>query len=429
MGTALAPRHAGRHPARHPLGRPPVQPARLPDDRRRLPDHLDAQLLPRSQPGLPLRRPLAHPAQLRDAHPRRRRDSTADLRPPHDPAGDRPGAGPHPADDALRPLDDAGGAAPGLRHDRPGEGAARAGRAPRPRLPQRPDPADHRRRAEPAGAAQRRGHHRDDLPLAGHGDAGRPRRQRPRLPADPRHDPGHRRRWSCSATCWPTSSTPWPTRASASAAGGAEMAVARRRRRTRRRAAASPAGEPPAAAAPRPRLRPAPAGPGRPGRDRRCSGWRRSSRRWSRPTTRTGSICWRRRQAPSGDHWLGTDEVGRDVFSRLVYGARVSLSVGLVAVTIYTAIGIVLGAISGYFGGLVDGADPAPDRHRDVLPAADHHHRRRRDPGPEHLERDAGHRPADLDRHLPAGARPVPLPAGAGVRRGGAGDRGRATAG
>ena len=54
---------------------------------------------------------------------------------------------------------------------------------------------------------------------------------------------------------------------------------------------------------------------------------------------------------PSAAHWLGTDEVGRDVFSRLVYGARVSLSVGLVAVTIYTVIGMVLGAISGYFGG------------------------------------------------------------------------------
>jgi peptide/nickel transport system permease protein len=60
-------------------------------------------------------------------------------------------------------------------------------------------------------------------------------------------------------------------------------------------------------------------------------------------------------QPPSREHWLGTDEVGRDVFSRLVYGARVSLSVGLVAVTIYTLLGTVLGAISGYFGGLADG--------------------------------------------------------------------------
>ncbi len=60
-------------------------------------------------------------------------------------------------------------------------------------------------------------------------------------------------------------------------------------------------------------------------------------------------------QPPSREHWLGTDEVGRDVFSRLVYGARVSLSVGLVAVTIYTTIGVVLGSVSGFFGGLVDG--------------------------------------------------------------------------
>jgi peptide/nickel transport system permease protein len=60
-------------------------------------------------------------------------------------------------------------------------------------------------------------------------------------------------------------------------------------------------------------------------------------------------------EGPSVDHWLGTDEVGRDVFSRLVYGARISLSVGLVAVTIYTAIGVVLGSLSGYFGGIVDG--------------------------------------------------------------------------
>ena len=42
-------------------------------------------------------------------------------------------------------------------------------------------------------------------------------------------------------------------------------------------------------------------------------------------------------QGPSRDHWLGTDDIGRDVFSRLVYGARVSLSVGIVAVAIYVA--------------------------------------------------------------------------------------------
>lgn len=51
---------------------------------------------------------------------------------------------------------------------------------------------------------------------------------------------------------------------------------------------------------------------------------------------------------------LGTDSLGRDEFSRLVYAARVSMSVGLVAVGISTVVGVVLGAISGYFGGLAD---------------------------------------------------------------------------
>lgn len=59
-------------------------------------------------------------------------------------------------------------------------------------------------------------------------------------------------------------------------------------------------------------------------------------------------------QSPSRDHLLGTDEIGRDVFSRVVYGARVSLSVGLVAVAIYVFIGTILGSVSGYFGGIVD---------------------------------------------------------------------------
>jgi len=60
------------------------------------------------------------------------------------------------------------------------------------------------------------------------------------------------------------------------------------------------------------------------------------------------------RLGPSADHPLGTDIAGRDIFSRLLYAGRVSLSVGLVAVSIYTAIGVVLGALAGYFGGWVD---------------------------------------------------------------------------
>lgn len=60
------------------------------------------------------------------------------------------------------------------------------------------------------------------------------------------------------------------------------------------------------------------------------------------------------RQAPTTAHILGTDPLGRDVWTRLVYGTRVSLSVGLVAVSIYTSIGVILGGVAGYFGGRVD---------------------------------------------------------------------------
>ncbi len=57
---------------------------------------------------------------------------------------------------------------------------------------------------------------------------------------------------------------------------------------------------------------------------------------------------------PSATHWCGTDTLGRDVFSRMLYGARVSLSVGLVAVGISMALGIILGAIAGFYGGRID---------------------------------------------------------------------------
>ena len=58
--------------------------------------------------------------------------------------------------------------------------------------------------------------------------------------------------------------------------------------------------------------------------------------------------------APSFEHWMGTDGLGRDVLTRMLYGGRISLLVGLVAVGISTVIGIILGAISGYYRGWID---------------------------------------------------------------------------
>jgi peptide/nickel transport system permease protein len=61
-----------------------------------------------------------------------------------------------------------------------------------------------------------------------------------------------------------------------------------------------------------------------------------------------------REQPPNREHWLGTDDVGSDVLCRLIHGSRISLSVGFVAVGISSVIGIIIGAILGYFGGGVD---------------------------------------------------------------------------
>lgn len=59
-------------------------------------------------------------------------------------------------------------------------------------------------------------------------------------------------------------------------------------------------------------------------------------------------------QKPSGDHWLGTDVQGRDIWARLVYGARVSLTVGLISQGIALLLGVTLGLLAGYYGRWVD---------------------------------------------------------------------------
>src|SRR6188768_3134824 len=68
------------------------------------------------------------------------------------------------------------------------------------------------------------------------------------------------------------------------------------------------------------------------------------------PTQRVG----RPHQPPSPEHWLGTTRLGYDVFTRMLYGARVSLAVGFGAGILITVIGTVLGIIAGYKGGVVD---------------------------------------------------------------------------
>ena len=57
---------------------------------------------------------------------------------------------------------------------------------------------------------------------------------------------------------------------------------------------------------------------------------------------------------PSRGHWLGTDNLGRDMLSRLIYGGRNSLTLGLISVALAAALGVILGAVSGYYGGKVD---------------------------------------------------------------------------
>ncbi len=62
----------------------------------------------------------------------------------------------------------------------------------------------------------------------------------------------------------------------------------------------------------------------------------------------------RMNETPSADHWLGTDELGRDLLSRLVYGGQVSLAVGLMVQIGTASVGMLLGLLAGYYGGVVD---------------------------------------------------------------------------
>ncbi|MBM7662571.1 peptide/nickel transport system permease protein [Bacillus mesophilus] len=59
-------------------------------------------------------------------------------------------------------------------------------------------------------------------------------------------------------------------------------------------------------------------------------------------------------EGPSAEHWLGTDDKGRDILSRLLYGARISLTVGVLSTVLGAFVGIVLGIVAGYYGGRID---------------------------------------------------------------------------
>ena len=72
------------------------------------------------------------------------------------------------------------------------------------------------------------------------------------------------------------------------------------------------------------------------------------------PYDPTSQTILQRRQPPSRVHWMGLDEVGRDILSRIIYGARVSLQIGLLSVSMAIVVGAALGAIAGFVGGWAD---------------------------------------------------------------------------
>ncbi len=75
---------------------------------------------------------------------------------------------------------------------------------------------------------------------------------------------------------------------------------------------------------------------------------------WIAPESPVGQNLSNRLLPPSADHWMGTDELGRDIFSRVVYGARITLLIVALVAVIAAPVGLIVGAVSGYFGGWAD---------------------------------------------------------------------------
>jgi len=75
---------------------------------------------------------------------------------------------------------------------------------------------------------------------------------------------------------------------------------------------------------------------------------------WIAPESPVGQNLADRLLPPSGAHWMGTDELGRDIFSRVVYGSRITLLIVALVAIISAPLGLIVGAVAGYFGGTVD---------------------------------------------------------------------------
>ena len=75
---------------------------------------------------------------------------------------------------------------------------------------------------------------------------------------------------------------------------------------------------------------------------------------WIAPFSPTGQNLGQRLLPPSGVNWMGTDELGRDIFSRVVWGSQITLTIVLLVALISAPLGLLIGAIAGYFGGWVD---------------------------------------------------------------------------
>ena len=75
---------------------------------------------------------------------------------------------------------------------------------------------------------------------------------------------------------------------------------------------------------------------------------------WIAPESPVGQNLGARLLPPSAEHWMGTDELGRDIFSRVVWGSRITLLIVALVAVIAAPLGLVIGAVSGYFGGWTD---------------------------------------------------------------------------